>query len=399
MAINYSDLVYGIQNKATATGRTSSNTGDYQTLYNQTRAMPLSGSQAGSADFLANYARQNTRAMGAGMAPVDFNAMLGPEGQVNPNAAVPNTQRSLQDVYNEAYANYLARSTEQQNLARQGIMAAGQDRYQQARLAMEQQRGLSDTRGLTAGAREGAEAQTSAAQQVALNQIEATTRSELLNLKAQGVQDEFLGEQYAMQKVEQFKQIDPGWGKYQSSMSDYQDAINRNDTEDAAKIRESQRQMEAELLGFADDPNYTGITSSSSAAEVSARTSRIIDRVTKNPSDMELLVQAIPTALLIAGGAAAVIGGILLSPLTGGTSVMVTGWGLTTITAGVAAIGAGTYNAAVLNDQSLSNEEKRAKIDAMYEEERKELISLGFTEEQAQAAIDADREDLAPIFR
>lgn len=332
------------------------------------------------------------------VSPFDVYDAAGIQGTgqpMEPTTEIVNTQRSLQDVYNEAYANYLARSTEQRDLARQGIMAAGQDRYQQARMAMEQQRALSDTRGLTAGAREGAEAQTSAAQQVALNQIESNTRNELMQLKAQGIQDEFLGEQYAMQKLDQFKQMDPGWGRYESLSRDYQDALTRGDAEAAEAIRGDLRTLESQLLGFSDLPEYTDITSTMSLDDLDADVTALAERLSQDPSGLDKLA----AVGLFLGGTALLVGGILSIPFTGGVSFTTVAPAVGMITAAAGAYTAGSYITAVEGDQQMSVADKKAKIDAAYAQERTRLINLGYPAEEIDRIITEARQELPPALR
>jgi hypothetical protein len=183
----------------------------YQNLFQANRQMPLSGSAAGSADFLAGYAQRNVPAQISGMGPVSFNPLLGPEGVADPNATLPATQKTIAQMQDEARARYEASRLEQIDIARQGTLRGGADQYSQARMAIEQQRGLSDTRGLTAGAREGARQTLSATEQVALNQIESNTLNRLDNLDAIAAELPMEAMQYAQQQLELSKLTDSRW--------------------------------------------------------------------------------------------------------------------------------------------------------------------------------------------
>jgi hypothetical protein len=145
----------------------------------------------------------------AGMGPVSFNPLLGPEGMADPNAVLPSTQKTIAQMQDEARAKYEATRLEQIDIARQGALRGGSDQYSQARMAMEQQMGLSDTRGLTAGAREGAQVQLSAAQQVALNQIESGTLNRLDQLDSFAAQIPVEAMEFAQKELEFKLQSDP----------------------------------------------------------------------------------------------------------------------------------------------------------------------------------------------
>ena len=206
MAVDYSSLLYG-----TAPTRSELRAqkptqqlydGNYQEMYNQQRTMPRSGFAAGSADWLANYVQQNVQAQRAGMSPVNFNALLGPDGTVDTSKAPFEGLPTLEEIQQQARTQYETSRLQQVDLARQSAMRGGADQYSQARMAMEQQRALSDTRGLTAGAAEGAQQQLSAAQQVALNQIESGTLNRLDQLDSFAAQIPIEAMEFAQKELD-----------------------------------------------------------------------------------------------------------------------------------------------------------------------------------------------------
>ena len=403
MAVDYSSLLYGTAPTRPELRAQKPNQrlydGNYQEMYNQQRTMPVSGFAAGSADFLANYAQRNVQAQQAGMSPVNFKSLLGPDGQVDPNAQISNLQKTPQEIFNEAQAEYLARATQQRDIARQGIQAAGQDRYQQARMAMEQQMALSDTRGLTAGAAEGARQSLSATQQVALNQLESTTRSELLNLKAQGVQDEFLAQEWAMQKVQQSNILSENQQIVAALVNEYQNAYAQNNTDKMNTITAQITELTLTDLGI-DPSKIKEITdTTTSTAQIRATADEAVQELLETPEELDKWV-----ALgMIAGGALLIGASAALTVTTIGAGAPVgavgVGKGLLMIGAASAALFFGNSQKSAYNDKTLSVEQKKTRINEIYQEEYNYLISYGFTAEEAQAAIDADRKTLPPAFR
>lgn len=404
MAIDYTSMIYG--NRTAEQPKRTTGQGarevNYDELYRQANqgnfsnmSANISGSAAGSADFLADYARRNNQVQQAGMTSASFNPLLGPEGMVNLNAPIVNVNKSSQQIFDEAQAKYLETATASRDLTRQGIQRTGADQYSQARMAMEQQMALSDTRGLTAGAREGAQQTLSATQQVALNQIESNIQSQLLELKAQGVQDEFLGQEYAMRKLDQFKQTDPQWGQLESLGRDYQDAITRGDAEGGAKIRQQMANLEGQLLGFANIDGYTPPTSDMSLDDLDADVRALAERISKDPSGFDKLA----VAGLFLGGTALLIGGIVAAPFTAGTSLGASVKGSLMIVGAAGAYVTGTYITAVEVDQTMSTEDKKAKIDAAYAQERARLIDLGYPPADVDRIIAEARIELPPALR
>jgi hypothetical protein len=357
----------------------------YSNLYNNQRNMPTSGSQAGSSDWLANYALQNNQASMAGSSPVSFNPLLGPEGVVNPNATLTGPGKTLTQVENEAYSQYLSSAMQQRDLSRQGIQAAGGDRYQQARLAMEQQRGLSDTRGLTAGARQGASDQLSAAQQVALNQIESGVRNELTQLKQQGIQDEFLAQEYASRKVEQFKQTDPQWGKLEILSNKYNGALQLGDKEGAQAALNELLTLQGNLLGT----EVTDVLGSSTLT-VSQKRDDLIQRMSSNPQLSEKIWTWVGAFGAIIGGSFLMGAGFFLAPMGIGIPMAAVGAGLLVY---------GGHLSKVASDKNMPMEKKVAQVDKILAEQRAEWIEMKYPPADVDKAIAEYRAKLIPAFQ
>lgn len=197
--------------------------------------------------------------------PVDYQSM-----------AMPGMQATLGEVRESAYQDYMARQLQQLDLQRQGSMQAGADRYQQARMAMEQQRALSDTRGLTAGAAAGAQGQLSAQQQVALNTIEQGTMADLRQLESQGISLEFAASEWANQKVAEFKQTDEAWVGLEASGRALEIAKAGYDS-DPTNLEAQQAYNEAE-------ETYLRYLSQTSGVNFDAHIERVGNRFTTDPN-------------------------------------------------------------------------------------------------------------------
>ena len=210
MAVDWSRYMPG------GTGLTSPQEPRQSTLiYNP--ANPANNVPSLGADYNAMYnAYMNPRLTGTrkidqSISPFDvYDAagLRGPDGTVDTSKSPYEGLPSMDEYIQNARTQYEASRLEQLDLARKGAMRTGADQYSQARMAMEQQRALSDTRGLTAGAKEGAEAQLSAAQQVALNQIEAGTFGRIDQLEQLRSQIPMESLQYAQQEWELFQATD-----------------------------------------------------------------------------------------------------------------------------------------------------------------------------------------------
>jgi hypothetical protein len=350
------------------------------------------------------------------MSPVSFNPLLGPEGA---NDQVVNTNRTFETVRQEAEAGYLARATEQRDLERQGILMGGQDRYQQARMALEQQRALSDTRGLTAGAREGAQQTLSATQQVALSQIQAQTQSELLQLQQQGVQDEFLAQEWADRKVQQFQTSSPEAGALRGLQTLYQNAANTGDVD---KMNELAPQVVAAELALFGTPQseIKAIQDAATAGnlpELNWLVKERIRNITGSTGGLNMLlgVGATGGGILVGAGAVTKIVGAVGTAIAGKGILA----GAVAIVGGAAAAGplavAGTVALAILGTAAIvfgayrmvvgaqqmfrSPERKRELLNEVLADERVRLNRLGYTNEAIDAAIDETIKNLAPIFQ
>jgi hypothetical protein len=427
MEINWNDYLYGSQNATTPTtnrqvwnsqGPVNILTTDYGTLYNQAKSGNYSnftanqtGFAPGSADWLAASARTNPSVMGT----LNFNTLLNPEVA---NQEVVNTNRTFQTVREEAEADYLARATEYRDLARQGIQQTGADQYSQARMAMEQQRALSDTRGLTAGAAEGARQGLSATQQIALNQIEAQTQSELLNLKAQGIQDEFLAQEWADRKVEQFQTESPEVGELMTLRGLYQGAANRQDIDTMASLEPQIAALELSVFGVSEErtQELINIAETGSLQSLAKELQEEIKKITAEPESISRLANF---GFIAGGGATTIIGiaktvgaakgiitaasaasGIFGSIAAGAGAVTVgaVAWPLA-VAAGIAAIGWGLYKLYERNQLKASVSEKAEIVDELLGERRTELLEIGLTNEQIDLVFAEATKDENPIYR
>ena len=189
---------------------------DYTTLYQQAKTGNQQDFASGSSDWLA----QNQLNQFSNLAPQP----PGPEQDLT-GMAMTNMNQTLGDVRQSAYQDYMARQLQQLELQKQGTMQTGADRFQQARMAMEQQGALSDTRGLTAGAAVGAQGQLGAQQQLVLNAIERGTMDDLRQLESQGLSLEFAANEWAGQKVEEFKQTSPQFQAVSATQLSYESAV------------------------------------------------------------------------------------------------------------------------------------------------------------------------------
>jgi hypothetical protein len=395
MAIDYTSMIYGNRNaeqprRATGSGTSSV---DYGQLYSQAKlgnysnmSAPISGSAAGSADFLADYARRNTQAERAGMTPASFNPLLGPQGMVDPNAPIVNVNKSSQQIFEEAQAKYLETTTASRDLARQGIQRTGADQYSQARMAMEQQMALSDTRGLTAGAREGAQQTLSATQQVALNQIESNIQSQLLELKAQGVQDEFLAQEYGMRQLEINKQLNPEWGKLEILTNNFNAALQLGDKEAAQKALNSMNETGYALLGL----DASDIDTKNPNLSIDATRDKLIQRMSQDPSVSEQVWSWVAAFGAIGAGGLMMGAGFFLAPMGIGIPLSVVGAGLMSY---------GAHLSKVAGDQNLSMERKIQKVNEILAAQRKEFINLGYSPEVVDAELNKYRQTLIPAFQ
>ncbi len=335
------------------------------------------------------------------VSPYDVFDAAGVSGLPTANDQVVNTNRTFQTVRQEAEAGYLARATEQRDLARQGIQRTGADQYSQARMAMEQQRALSDTRGLTAGAREGAQQTLSATQQVALNQIESQTQSELLQLQQQGIQDEFLAQEWADRKVQQFQTESDEAGYLVSLNNDYNDAVARQDTEAMKTIRKEQRRVELQLYGKYLTPEEIKVftDTGSSEAKVDEATTKMIQRVT---ADAGFRDTAIAVGLIVAGAAIIFAAGAVTvasvgtaAPITipakfGGKALLAVG--IASLTTG------GVVGATEIGQATRSTDREVTRVTRRLNRSYDRLIEEGFTPEEARFAVNVELQKLPPVF-
>ena len=413
MAINWNDYLYGNPNATTPTrtvtnGNTTTVGTDYETLYNQAKSGNYSnftanqtGFAPGSADFLAGYAQRNVPAQTAGMSPVSFNPLLGPEKVADPNDPIANLNKTQGEVFNEAQARYLAMATENRDLTRQGIQRTGADQYSQARMAMEQQMALSDTRGLTAGAREGAQQTLSATQQVALNQIESQTQSQLLELKQQGVQDEFLAQEYAHMTLQNLSITDPRYGKIDDLTREYQNAANTNDVDEMNRIsKEISIRTEEIRTGFVSPEDQKILDNpGSSDIELSAAAERQLTRVLGDTDWLQFAASLGTVAL----GVAMVTGSVIAFAPTGGASSISAFKGGALIIAGLAGLGIGLVGVQRTGEDigqaARTVEQEKARVNRILARQRRSLLARGYTNEEIDVGFQLRLASEDPVYQ
>jgi hypothetical protein len=260
---------------------------------------------------------------------------------------------------------------------------------------MEQQMALSDTRGLTAGAREGAQQTLSATQQVALNQIESQTQSQLLELQQQGVQDEFLALEYASRKAEQFKSTSPEYASMEILQNNINFALQTGDLEGAKNLNDQLTVAKAQWSGADLQILETMANASAPIPQVRASTEKLIETLVSEPSNWDKFLGGV----LIAGGVTVLVAGAIFAPFTGGGSLIGVKAGAAMIAGGAVAAGIGAQVTANEFLQSMSPEQKKERMDKLLAEDREILINYGYTAEQADKAIADAKVKLPPLYQ
>ncbi len=318
MPQRFNNYFYGNQN-ATIPRRQSSeyDTGvvDYTTMYNQARTGNFGtftanqpGFAAGSSDWLRNYSLQNQQAQMAGASPVNFNA-LNLADQAMMSTEIANTGgRTITEIGQEAELAEQARLLELRDMQRQFAQQQGGDMYSQAMMAMEQQRALSDTRGLSAGAAVGAEQMLSATQQMALNQIQSATMDQLMQIDAASLEDTKIAQAAGARAIELAELTDPRFAKMRNLLRnvDVLEATGQRDK--ALETFQEANLLEAEIYGF--DP-----TNANPALAWDSVIQREIAAINR-PEESDAATRN--RNLMIIGGAVLVVSGIALKVLSGG---------------------------------------------------------------------------------
>jgi hypothetical protein len=117
-------------------------------------------------------------------------------------------------------------------------------------MAMEQQRALSDTRGLSAGAAVGAEQMLSATQQMALNQIQGATMDQLMQIDAASLEDDQIAKAAGMRAIELAEQTDPRFAQMRNLLRNVEVLSATGETEKALETFQEANLVEAEIYGF-----------------------------------------------------------------------------------------------------------------------------------------------------
>ena len=319
----------------------------------------------------------------------------------DPNDPIANLNKTQGEVFNEAQARYLAMATENRDLTRQGIQRTGADQYSQARMAMEQQMALSDTRGLTAGAREGAQQTLSATQQVALNQIESQTQSQLLELKQQGVQDEFLAQEYAHMTLQNLSITDPRYGKIDDLTREYQNAANTNDVDEMNRIsKEISIRTEEIRTGFVSPEDQKILDNpGSSDIELSAAAERQLTRVLGDTDWLQFAASLGTVAL----GVAMVTGSVMAFVPTGGASSISAFKGGALIIAGLAGLGIGLVGVQRTGEDigqaARTVEQEKARVNRILARQRRSLLARGYTNEEIDVGFQLRLASEDPVYQ
>ena len=354
--VNWNDYFYGTQNAKLPTTTTvggmgpSQTTTDYNTLYQQAQSGNFSNFRANQTGFAPGSANWLQTADASGRLQFDALAPRRPKPEDNlEQMALAGMEQTLGDVRQSAYQDYMARQLQQLELQKQGAMLTGADRFQQARLAMEQQRGLSDTRGLTAGAAVGAQGQLGAQQQLVLNSIERGTMDDLRQLESQGITAEFAANEWANQKVQEFMQTDESWRNVDAAGSAVETAAAAYDRNpespelrrayDAANIQYYRALAAVSGLNFddiildietqmegrtAEDIDFSEIFTSDTIEMFETALERSQPRGLEAPGEAAIDI-AIPAAVTVAGARSLVFaagsgGGLSATALTGGST-------------------------------------------------------------------------------
>jgi len=212
-------------------------------------------------------------------------------------------------VHEQAMISQQSRMLEMRDRQRQFVQQQGGDMYSQAMMAMEQQRALSDTRGLSAGAAVGAEQMLSATQQMALNQIQGATMDQLMQIDAAALQDDQIAQAAGARAIELAELTDPRFAKMRNLLRNVEVLLATGDTEKALETFQEANLVEAELYGF--EP-----TSANPALAWDSVIQREIAAINR-PEESDAAIRN--RNLMLIGGAVLVVAGIAIKVFTGGT--------------------------------------------------------------------------------
>jgi hypothetical protein len=320
MPQRFNNYFYGNQNATIPRRRSSEyDTGvvDYTTMYNQARTGNFGnltanqpGFAASSSDWLRNYSLQNQQAQMAGASPVTFNA-LNLADQAMMSTEIANTGgRTITEIGQEAELAEQARLLQLRDQQRQFTQQQGGDMYSQAMMAMEQQRALSDTRGLSAGAAVGAEQMLSATQQMALNQIQGATMDQLMQIDAASLEDNKIAQAAGMRAIEIAEQTDPRFAQMRNLLRNVEVLEATGQTEKALETFQEANLVEAEIYGF--DP--TNANPALAWDNVIQKEIAAINR----PEESDAATRN--RNLMLIGGAVLAVAGIALTVYSGGAA-------------------------------------------------------------------------------
>ena len=429
---NYFSQNYTNPQGGVAVGRTF---GDgFRSLVGQ----PILGAEGGSATTNFSDFVGTTRPPFTTRPPLTTKPPLTP---VDMNEEVLYTGKTRTEIAREAERAQLSSLADFRDLQRLSVVNQGGSMYQQAQMAMEQQRAFSDTRGLSAGAREGANQMLSATQQVALAQIQNATRDQLLQIDAQSLQDPKIAQDAMMRALEIDELLNPAVAEANSLFRNAEILESMGDRPGAVKALNEANIIQAGYYGYqAPEP----LNPTESLLTWDAHTRAQLDGLNKPEMSDEAKnarnwaigigvalvvagialkitgVGAAPGLALSAKGAAmlaglgkgaaattAVVGNMTgvaagvtgaakvgIGATIGGGALNIAGGTLTSILgggkiafSGASLLGWQTYQGALQNDRNLSPEEKVVKSDLYIAGQIQRWRDEGFTEQEIEAEL------------
>ena len=314
---------------------------------------------------------------------------------------------TLTEIYDAARIAEEVRLLGVRENQRQFAQLQGQGMYSQALMAMEQQRALSDTRGLTAGAREGATQQLSATQQMALGQIQNATMQQLLQIDTEALQDPRMAMEYALRHLEISQTLDPRNAQLNSYVKDAQFKYETGDIEGAIISWNKAMALEAEINGY--KPNLS-LDPAIAAIEWDRTVQNQLDALNQPPESPEA-IQA-RNFMMIGGLGLMIVGGGMIALTKGaaaplGTGLIAKGAKMVKMVGGGVALGGASMT--FLNvfgwwnnrDRNLSPHEKRVRQDTALNTQIGIWLDAGLSLQEIFEKIQVEYppESRLPLFR
>lgn len=195
--------------------------------------------------------------------PVNQTATIGGPGEVVPTTPTP-VDMNEEIAYTGQTRTEIARAAEKaqlsdladfRNMQRQTVARQGSTMFEQAQMAMSERQLMSDTRGLTGGAKDFAETGLGAQQQMALAQIKNATMDQLLQIDAQSLQDPQIAQDAMFRALEIDELLNPAVAEANSFFNNAQILQELGDTDGAIKAINQGNALQAEYYGYkAPDP-------------------------------------------------------------------------------------------------------------------------------------------------